>query len=1166
MTVVMGLCSIAAMGAEFSRKQTGTTTIANGSTTATVSITAVDMSKSFLVFSSTLDDNSTTNFQVGGEITNTTTLTFQRTGNTGTVSISWQVFEFESGVFVQHGSSTNVARNTNVNVAISCIDLTKSFVLISARKSGSSLGNDDGITANLTSSTNLQLFIAGTAGADMEEAYWQVIEYQGAVVKKVTASITGTATSTTSTITPAVTNLAKTMVVSNHTISTDISANNLPRTELTNTTTVTYTRVGNTSMTMNFVTYVVEFTDQTTVTRGTQAFASGATTQNVTITSATSSGVIGTGNYGRQGSTNYASDDNAGHVWFTYRITTSTNLQIQRAVGTGSTANAPWQIVTFQDTGEQQNTFYSRASGAWESNTSWSFSSDGSSGAVPTGVYPRRTNNVVIQNGHNITANSVTDNNPCSVSADGLGRANVGTFTGSNDQMFYHTGDIIIANGGTLTVTEELLIEGYTLVENGGTLTVSEDIINLGYLEIASTANFSNTDDLILSGSSVTIIDNLSFGADDIYIDHTEATLCGQGIMNLGNGGVDPTIQFFNGGSLNQVCSTFSVTCTSNCGAFPITPTGNFSFGYVGPGGVGNSVDNVLWLRANSGTSTTTNGSSISSWNDQSGNTNHALQATGAQQPQFQSSVINGQPTILFDNASAGSNDELVVADNSNLDNTTGLTILSVARPLNLNGAARAIVSKRAAFNDNASYSSFFLSGNNLNTDIDLGNNRFTSATAFANSTNYIISTLYDGTLAAASRVRVYVNGGLDVTATESSTSIPNYASNLTIGSLNTGDGRAFGGHIAEVIIFRRSINEAERVIASNYLSAKYDITISANDVYTMDNSGNGNYDFDVAGIGQASNGSNDRDARGSGMVRMWNPKDLGNSEFLMWGHDNVALASSTTSGVAAPIQERLSRTWRVSESGDVGNVSISFDFSGVGGSPIGSNLRLLIDRDGDGFGDNDVTPIVGSVSNGIAVFSNINFQNGDRFTLGNTDASTPLPISLVSFEALPSNEMVLVKWKTESELNNDEFTVEKSTDAERWEEVTSVAGAGTTKKIMHYQILDHHPIEGKSYYRLKQTDFDGKFEYSPIVAVEFKGHTALLLSPNPTNGLFTIRDQRLSLDQIRVFNAQGMRVRPMQYLENGRLQVDLSSFSSGVYIIQVSDGVAIRSARLVKY
>lgn len=1168
--IILLFTPVLSEGAEFFRKQTGTATIANGSTSVTASITGVDMAQSFLVFSSTIDNNSPTNFQIGGKITNATTLTFERTGNTGAVTIKWQVFEFEGGVYVQHGSTTNVTRGAAMNVAINCVDLTKSFVLISARKSGNQFGADDGITANLTSSTNMELQIsnAGPGGANMEEAYWQIIEYQGAVVKKFVTTLNAGSATTTTTITPNITNLSKAMVISNHRFNGDVNSFDLPRSELTNVSTVTYTRIG-TATDMTFVTYVVEFTDQTTVVRNTQNFASGSTSENVSITAVASSGVIAPGNYGRQGSTSFATDDNPGHNWFTYEITSPTNLQIVRAVGTGSTAVAPWQVVTFEDLGIQQNTFYSRASGAWETNTSWSFTPDGSSGAVPSGVYPRRRNNVVIQSGHTITVNSVTDNGPCSSSPDGLGRSNVGSFTGSNDQMFYHTGDILIANGGTLTATEEMMLEGYTLVENGGTFTINEDIINLGYLEIATTANFTNTDDLILSGNSTTIINSLSFGADDIYLDWTNSTLCGDGIMNLGNGGPDPTVQFFNGGTLAQICSTFDLTCTSNCGAFPISGTGNFSSGIIGPGGVGNSSDNVLWLRANSGTSTTTNGSPINAWNDQSGNTNHAAQGVAAQQPLFQSSVINGQPTLLFDNAAAGSNDELIVPDNDNLDNTNGLTILSVFRPLNLNGNARAIVSKRVGFNSSQSYSVFFLTANNMNIDIDQGNNRFTSVTAFANSTNYVSSLLYDGTLAAGSRARLFVNGGLDVTATEASATIPNYASNLTIGSLNVGDGRAFGGHIAEVIIYRRTLNEAERIITNNYLSAKYNIAITANDVYTMDNAGNGNYDFDVAGVGQASDGSNKRDARGSGIVRMWNPNNLTNNEYLLWGHDNTSLNSTTNAiGTAVDgtiIEERLARIWRVSESGDVGTVSVSFDFSSLGGSPLGSNLRLLIDRDGDGFADNDVTPIVGTVSNGIAIFSNINFQNGDRFTLGNTDSSSPLPITLLTFDAVPLTRSVSIRWSTSSELNNDYFTIEKSKDAEQWSEVIRVEGGGTSNSIKSYEMEDLLPYLGKSYYRLKQTDFDGQFAYSPVVAVDFKGQTNIVISPNPSNGRFTITGAIYNLNQVRVYNSMGQLLPIAAFSEKDQTAFDLSNYPNGVYIVKVSDGHYIQTSRIVK-
>ncbi|MBK7651806.1 MAG: hypothetical protein IPJ20_15260 [Flammeovirgaceae bacterium] len=109
-------------------------------------------------------------------------------------------------------------------------------------------------------------------------------------------------------------------------------------------------------------------------------------------------------------------------------MTSSSNVTIARAVGTGSTANAPYQLVTFPDTNPSPTpaTYYSLASGAWESNTSWSFSANGSSGAVAVGLFPRRLDNVVIRTGHTITIDNVTDNGLCGVSPDGLGRSNVG--------------------------------------------------------------------------------------------------------------------------------------------------------------------------------------------------------------------------------------------------------------------------------------------------------------------------------------------------------------------------------------------------------------------------------------------------------------------------------------------------------------------------------------------------------------------------------------------------------------------------------------------------------------------------------------------------------------------------------------------------------------------
>lgn len=1142
--------------AEFLRRQAGTTTMTGTSTTVTIPTTLADMSKSILVFSTTSSSNNPRDYQVGGAITNTTTLTFTRNNNGGSVSISWEIIEFESGVYVQRGSSV-VPLSTNVDVTIECVDLNQSFVILSGINDGTTLGNDDGITGNLTSETNLRL-LTGTTGGDFDQAYWQVIEYQGASVQKVTASLTGA--TTTSTI-PTPVDMSKTMVISSHIIGGNSNADDLPRTVLTNSNTVTYTRIG-TANTMTFLTYVVEFTDQTTVARGTANFTSGSASQVVSgLTTSTSSAIFNPGNYNKQGSCDYSSNDNTGHNWFTYRLTSATTMQIARAES-ASNASAPWQIVTFEnaDDGLQKSTFYSIGSGDWESSSVWSYTPDGSSGAVPDGVYPGRENNVVIQNGHSITIDDVTDNDPCSISADGLGLSNVGPFTGSGDQMFYHTGDILIANGGSLSSSEEVMLGGYTLIENGGSFTSSEDIINLGYLEVSSTATFgSSLDDLILSGNSYTIIDNTSTTADDIYIDHTDAQLCGEGTVEIGNGGPNPIISWFNPGSsrFNQICDGFQITCNSNCtGSSTGTGTGSFSSGNTGPGGVATtngSSSLEYWIDANNGVTGT---SPISAWSDLSGN---GITNTINDNPVLTTSSLNGRSVVSFD----GTNDRIQTNLSISQSTHPELSIISVYVPASTTDAGsvwgesngdydRALTSANGVGGCNYAVTD----GSSCNNDISL----------FPNAASVITSVIFDED--AASGTEVYTNGNMVMSFT-SNHSADAPSNNMQVGDVGLGGFLPYTGDIAEVMVFSGLLDDAKRIIIENYLHAKYHNDAAAaliNDVYTMDNSANGDYDFEVAGIGQAADGSNHKDAQGTGVLRMWNPNDLDNGEFLMWGHDNTAINSTTTGDVdGAIIQERLTRVWGVSEtSGDVGTVSLSFDFNSVGGSPLGSNLRLLIDRDGDGFADNDVTPVVGSVSNGIAVFSNVNLQDGDLITLGNTDVAIPLPIELLEFEVFQEGEKVVAKWTTASELNNDYFTLERSLDANNWTIITRLNGSGTTTTKRSYLTTDENPIRGLAYYRLKQTDFDGQFSYSPIKMVESRFMNDIKIFPNPSNGIFNISGVESADVVFSVFNILGQQV-PFSLDEENGIQIDLCDMPAGVYFVKVKDGQLLKSFQVIR-
>jgi hypothetical protein len=123
-------------------------------------------------------------------------------------------------------------------------------------------------------------------------------------------------------------------------------------------------------------------------------------------------------------------------------------------------------------------------------------------------------------------------------------------------------------------------------------------------------------------------------------------------------------------------------------------------------------------------------------------------------------------------------------------------------------------------------------------------------------------------------------------------------------------------------------------------------------------------------------------------------------------------------------------------------------------------------------------------------------------FDTGAGDEAAALPIHLLYFTAKPQSNRVRLDWATASETNNDYFTVERSQDGEHFNELFKKPGAGISTTNLYYFGYDNKPLAGTSYYRLKQTDFDGKFEYSEIESVSLQA-TVLLdglkVYPNPS-------------------------------------------------------------------
>jgi hypothetical protein len=359
----------------------------------------------------------------------------------------------------------------------------------------------------------------------------------------------------------------------------------------------------------------------------------------------------------------------------------------------------------------------------------------------------------------------------------------------------------------------------------------------------------------------------------------------------------------------------------------------------TGPGGVGNSDGsggqprNVLWLRGDRGI--TYSDDSVDVWEDQSGNANHAA-GTGAKRPTYVApdGTLNNLPYINY--PATGSGLQLVVADADNLDNTTGLTHFVVFEPASVSGTV-GIISKRVSNGNNQSFI-LFRQANTLRTTI-VGNtvNGGNSASNRLTGNTPVISTnFYNGTI---SNPRIFLlKNLLQLNSGNGPASIPNNASNLFIGVHDSGDNNNFDGKIAEVLIYQQALNVTQRQIVNNYLNAKYGLALSSGDVYAGDNAGNGHYDFDVFGIGRTADTDRHEEAGSEGFY-FSNPSGLGNSEWLLAGHNGTANAVSTAN-LGAGVEQRWARAWYIDKTGGL-DIDLTFDF----GEGIGGQLPTLKDN-----------------------------------------------------------------------------------------------------------------------------------------------------------------------------------------------------------------------------
>lgn len=186
---------------------------------------------------------------------------------------------------------------------------------------------------------------------------------------------------------------------------------------------------------------------------------------------------------------------------------------------------------------------------------------------------------------------------------------------------------------------------------------------------------------------------------------------------------------------------------------------------------------------------------------------------------------------------------------------------------------------------------------------------------------------------------------------------------------------------------------------------------------------------------------------------------------------------------------------------------------------------------------------------------------------------ATVLPITLTSFEAqVVDNKFVNLDWVTETEINNDYFTVERSNDLEIFEVIDIVKSKnGNSNITQSYKMMDSNPIKGKSYYRLKQTDYDGTYKYSMPISISLKStYEDISVFPNPVtgNGYLTFNSLNDDEQTVVIYDVSGRLVYHKQYniiKGDNKLVLETSQLTKGMYFIKIADGTDGVNIKFIK-
>lgn len=206
------------------------------------------------------------------------------------------------------------------------------------------------------------------------------------------------------------------------------------------------------------------------------------------------------------------------------------------------------------------------------------------------------------------------------------------------------------------------------------------------------------------------------------------------------------------------------------------------------------------------------------------------------------------------------------------------------------------------------------------------------------------------------------------------------------------------------------------------------------------------------------------------------------------------------------------------------------------------------------------------------------NFTSFSYVTFGSISGVNPLPVTWLSFTGKQINQYVYLFWETVTEINNDYFTIERSVNGMDFEAIGVIPGSGNSNLTVAYDFYDERPIIGLSYYRIKQTDSDGKNDYSKIIALEYDpfrdssfDEPEVMIYPNPAKGDVLHINVKAPFQnnevEVSIIDGEG-KVYYLDNLEMPNNQFDIpierDLLRRGLYILTIKNQSIVHTGRFV--